>query len=79
MHDLLEGLLPFEVKEMFKVFTDCKILTHKEIYSVMESFPYDGSDIPNKPTPVARCTLTSSDHLLKQTGDTLYLPFSTAL
>lgn len=72
MHDVLEGLLPYEVKEMLKVFVSKKIITHAELCTTMESFPYNGPDTRNKLTPVAHSTMLSSDHLLKQTGIHMY-------
>ena len=68
MHDVLEGVLPYEVKELLKHLTNEGIISFSELSSAMESFPYTGHDLLNKPTPLALTTLRSSDHKLKQTG-----------
>lgn len=69
MHDLLEGVLPYETKELLKYLITEKILTLKVLNSAIESFPYIGSDSKNKPAPISSTTLHSADHLLKQTGN----------
>lgn len=68
MHDLLEGALPFEVKEMLKVFLTRGYFSRSELTKAVETFPYTGPDIRNKPTPPTTKTLASKDHSLKQTG-----------
>lgn len=71
MHDLLEGVLPYETKELIKYFISENVITLKELNSAIESFPYVGSDSKNKPIPISSSTLHSADHLLKQTGNTV--------
>ena len=68
MHDLLEGCLAYEVKELLKHLINSSIITLAELNSSMASFPYTGSDARNKPTPLSSTTMSSSDHSLKQTG-----------
>lgn len=68
MHDLLEGCLAYEVKELLKHLINSSIVTLAELNSIMASFPYTGSDARNKPTPLSSTTMSSSDHSLKQTG-----------
>lgn len=68
MHDVLEGSLPYEVKEMLNYYIRQKIITHSELSTAMESFPYLSTDAQNKPVPITTTTLSSSDHSLKQTG-----------
>ena len=65
MHDVLEGVLPYEVKELLKHLTNEGIISFEKLSSAMESFPYTGHDLLNKPTPLALTTLRSSDHKLK--------------
>jgi hypothetical protein len=61
MHDLLEGVLPFEMKEMIKVFVNQKkYLTLKELNRRIQLFPYSGPDSRNKPAPIYLTTLTPS-------------------
>lgn len=71
MHDLLEGALPLVVKELLRHLIDRMIFNHSELMTIMETFPYNGSDLRNKPTPIAKTTLASRDHALKQTGKVL--------
>ena len=68
MHDVLEGCLAYEVKELLKYFINNSIMTLPELNHIMASFPYTGPDSRNKPTPLSSTVLTSSDHNLKQTG-----------
>ena len=68
MHDVLEGVLPLEVKELIKYLISSKSISLSEINEAVESFAYAGPDAHNKSTPIAYSTLTSRDHSLKQTG-----------
>lgn len=68
MHDVLEGSLPYEVKEMLRVFIAKKYFTMSYLMSVMENFSYLGVDARNKPVPIDSKILDSADHKLKQTG-----------
>ena len=61
MHDVLEGCLPFEVKEMSKVFIQEKIITHSDLNDSIQSFPYGSSDVCNKPGIITSKILKSSD------------------
>ena len=69
MHDVLEGCLQYEVKELLKYFVlDQKLISFAELNRKIESFPYGYIDSPNKPIPIMSTSLTSSDHSLKQNG-----------
>ena len=68
MHDILEGALQLEVKELIKTFVSKKYFSLLTLNKVIESFPYGGRDVCNKPTPISSITLSSQDHLLKQNG-----------
>ncbi len=68
MHNVLEGALPFEVKELIRYLISKKTMSLLSLNEAMGSFPYAGLDARNKPTPIGLSTLTSRDHLLKQTG-----------
>lgn len=68
MHDVLEGSLPLEVKEMLKVFITTKVINLSNIQTAMTTFPYSGNDLKNKPILLAAKTLANNDHSLKQTG-----------
>lgn len=73
MHDILEGVLPLEVKELLKYHINKKTFSLSELNAAMESFPDGGMDVSNKPTPISAATLASRDHLVKQTGKCTYL------
>ena len=67
MHDILEGCLMYETKELLKyLILDRKIFTLDELNNRIESFPYCHSDAIDK--PVAIKTLTTTDHKIKQSG-----------
>ena len=69
MHDVLEGCLQYEVKEILKYFIqDQKLFSLAELNRKITSFPYGYVDSANRPIPITNSSLTSSDHSLKQTG-----------
>ena len=65
MHDLLEGTLHYEVKEMLKSLIYRKIISLDDVNSRIALFPYCPCDAVNKPSPIV---LSSADNSLKQTG-----------
>ena len=66
MHDILEGTLQYEVKELLKSLVAQGILTLEDLNQRIELFPYDSCDAANKPSPITN--LSSSDHSLRQSG-----------
>ena len=68
MHDVLEGALEYEAKELLKYLIDQKHLDAHELNSRIEAFPYGYADAVNKPSILSDTTLKSPDHSLKQTG-----------
>ena len=72
MHDILEGVLPFETKELLKHLTKEKVVTLAEVNDAIRSFKYSFADAANKPNPNEPKTLRSKDHLLKQTGKLIF-------
>ena len=68
MHDVLEGALQYEVKELLKYLIDSNYCTLRSINSKIVSFLYDGSDITTKPTAITADHLRLSDHKLRQNG-----------
>ena len=68
MHDLLEGALPFQTKELLLHLINTNEITLNELNSNMTSFPFTGADSANKPKTISHKTMKSKDHLLKQTG-----------
>lgn len=54
MHDILEGALQYEVKEMLTTFTtEKKYFRLDELNEIITTFNYHYSDIKNKPALVA--------------------------
>lgn len=68
MHDVLEGVAQYELKELIKHLVEDRIYTLAGINSVLGKFPYSYVDIKDKPTLISASTLSSSDHHLKQKG-----------
>lgn len=69
MHDILEGCLQYETKELIKyIVLDAKFISLSDLNQKITSFPYGYVESPNKPVPISNSTLHSSDHALKQTG-----------
>ena len=67
MHDILEGCLQYETKELLKQYILCqKIFSLVELNRRIENFPYCYCDMKNKPVPIRN--LLTSDNSLKQTG-----------
>jgi hypothetical protein len=71
MHDVLEGCLPYEMKEMLNHFIRHKIVSVSDLNDMILSFPYGSTDVCNKPSLISPNTLKSSDHFLKQTGNVI--------
>ena len=68
MHDVLEGILPLETKELAKRLVEDGIISLSELNEAIETFPYGRTDSQNKPSQITQTTLSSSDHSLRQTG-----------
>ena len=68
MHDVLEGTLQYEVKELLKYLIDKKSLSFEVLNERIGMFPYVYPGKNNKPTPISLETLKSSNHQLKQNG-----------
>ena len=69
MHDVLEGVLQYEVKELLKylVLSEKRLSIHY-INRRLSMFPYGYSDVSNKPSEISLDHLSSSDHKLRQNG-----------
>lgn len=52
MHDVLEGCLAYEVKELLKHIVNTRLLSLSELDNIIQSFPYLGLDRQNKPSPI---------------------------
>uniref|UniRef100_A0A1X7TY99 Uncharacterized protein n=2 Tax=Amphimedon queenslandica TaxID=400682 RepID=A0A1X7TY99_AMPQE len=66
MHDVLEGVTQYEVKELLKHLIGEKVITVDTLNGTIETFPYCYSDVQDKPTLISQTTLNSSDHSEKQ-------------
>lgn len=69
MHDILEGALELELKQLLKLFVSKKYLSLCRLNDAIQSFPYGVADVKNKPSPISSKTLASQDNLLKQSGN----------
>lgn len=82
MHDLLEGVCPFEIKLLLNrcIFVE-NFFSLEELNSRMKSFAYQLIDRKNKPTELTRSVLTNlEDHKLRQHASQMWclvrmLPF----
>lgn len=73
MHDVLEGSLQYEVKELLKyLIYEKKWMTLATVNEKIERFPYMQSDKANKPAIISDATLKSNTHGLKQKGAVCY-------
>ena len=69
MHDILEGSLQYEVKELLKYLIQEKhFFTLKELNNNIEGFPYVATDKATKPSIIPPQVLSSNDKSLKQKG-----------
>ena len=73
LHDLLEGMLPYEAKNLLQHFNSVKIVKAKVLYEIMDSFEFGYMEVTNRPTPITRMTLKSNDNSLKQNGELPHL------
>ena len=71
MHDILEGTLHYEMKEMLKDFIKTeRYFTLNELNHRLSTFDYGYYNDKNKPTPITDQKLSSSDNNLRQHGMT---------
>lgn len=72
MHDVLEGCLQYETKELLKyLLLEERLFSLDYLNNRIEYFPYFYSDSTDKPVAIAMNSLLSSDHSLKQSGKCL--------
>uniref|UniRef100_A0A1X7T9Z5 Uncharacterized protein n=1 Tax=Amphimedon queenslandica TaxID=400682 RepID=A0A1X7T9Z5_AMPQE len=70
MHDILEGALQYETKELLIYVTqERRLISLSFLNQQIESFPYGYCDSSNKPSII---TLTSHDHSLKQSATQMW-------
>lgn len=69
MHDLLEGVLQYECKEMLKIFiNEQKYLTLNQLNKRIKRFDFGYYNDKNKPSPISQQTLNNGNNSLKQKG-----------
>ena len=69
MHDILEGILRYEMKEMLKDFIKTeRYFTLDELNHRLSTFDYGYYNDKNKPTPITDQKLSSNDNNLRQHG-----------
>ena len=69
MHDVLEGVLQYEVKLLLcHCIRDEKYFRLSLLNDCIENYELGFMEASNRPTPIKRKTLYSSDHSLKQNG-----------
>ena len=69
MHDMLEGVMQYEVKELLRSLVTRGLITLDGINSRIQLFLYAPCDAVNKPSPIS---LSSGDHSLKQSGEFVF-------
>ena len=73
MHDVLEGVLQYECKEMLKVFiNEESYFRLDELNERIRDFDYGYYNDKNKPSPISVKTLNSNTNSLKQKGIWLF-------
>ena len=69
MHDILEGSLQYEVKELLRhLIKKEKLFTLELLNEKIEQFPYMQSDIANKPALIPDSIFTAKSNTVKQKG-----------
>ena len=71
MHDILEGVLQYECKEILKVFiNEESYFTLDQLNERIKDFDYGYYNDKNKPSPITLRTINNSSNSLKQKGMT---------
>ena len=69
MHDILEGVLQYECKEMLKIFiTEHSYFTLKELNDRIKDFDYGYYNDKNCPSQISSLTLNNNSNSVKQKG-----------
>jgi len=69
MHDILEGSLQYEVKELLKHCINTEnYSTLDQFNKMLNEFPYVLCDKATRPAEITPTTLASAGHLVKQKG-----------
>jgi hypothetical protein len=69
MHDVLEGVLQYECKEVIKYFIrEEKYFSLEFLNSSLQNFDYGYQNDKNKPSPISETTINSDSNTLHQKG-----------
>ena len=69
MHDVLEGVLPYEAKIVLQKFIqEDRYFQLDDLNHMIENFELGYAESANRPTPISYQTLTCNDNSLKQNG-----------
>ena len=68
MHDILEGILQYEVKLVLQHCVEQKFVKVKAIEKLMEKFEFSYGKVRNRPTPIDNKVLRNHDNSLRQNG-----------
>ena len=69
MHDVLEGVLQYEVKELLKyAIHDQNLFSLADLNEWIVNFDYGYMDAANKPSMISSTTMHSASNSLKQRG-----------
>lgn len=68
MHDLLEGVLQYEVKLLLRVMVQGKYFTLENFNSRLENAELGYMECKNRPTRISATTFNSDGNSLKQNG-----------
>jgi hypothetical protein len=73
IHDILEGVLHYEMKEMLKDFIKAESLfTLQDLNCRLAKFDFGYYNDANKPSPITEQKLSSNDNNLKQHGKCVF-------
>ena len=76
VHDILEGVLQYECKEMLNIFIyQLKYFTLQQLDEKVKSFDYGYYNDKNKPSPITRQALKGDANSIRQKGWFILLLF----
>ena len=71
MHDVLEGVMQYEMKLLIQKSVQMKTFTADTLNSRIKTFNYRCNEVRNKPSPILKAKIMSNDNSLTQSGRTL--------
>ena len=74
MHDVLEGVLQYEAKLLLQYCVGGKkFFKLKDLNQLIEGLEMGYMEASSRPAPIPQHALNSSDHLLKQNGNSYHI------